>query len=54
MAAAIGIPDEVKGESIALYVVPSLDVEPDDELTGRSSLRRRPWATLSARRASAG
>ena len=23
MAAAIGIPDEVKGESIALYVVPS-------------------------------
>jgi acetyl-CoA synthetase len=34
MAAAIGIPDAVKGESIALYVVPSPDVEPDDELTG--------------------
>jgi acetyl-CoA synthetase len=33
MAAAIGIPDEVKGESIALYVVSSPDVEPDDDLT---------------------
>ncbi len=33
MAAAIGVPDEVKGESIALYVVPAPEVEPDDELT---------------------
>ncbi|MET0567060.1 MAG: AMP-binding protein [Acidimicrobiia bacterium] len=33
MAAAIGVPDEVKGESIALYVVPTPEVEPDDELT---------------------
>jgi acetyl-CoA synthetase len=34
MAAAIGVPDEVKGEAIALYVVPAPDVEPDEELTG--------------------
>jgi acetyl-CoA synthetase len=33
MAAAIGVPDEVKGESIALYVVSAPEVEPDDELT---------------------
>jgi len=33
MAAAIGIPDEVKGESIALYVVPGPDVVPDEDLT---------------------
>lgn len=33
MAAAIGIPDAVKGESIALYVVPAPGVEPDDDLS---------------------
>ena len=33
MAAAIGVPDEVKGESIALYLVPAPGVHPDDELT---------------------
>jgi acetyl-CoA synthetase len=33
MAAAIGVPDEVKGESIALYVVPAPAVVPDSELT---------------------
>jgi acetyl-CoA synthetase len=33
MAAAIGVPDDVKGESIALYVVPAPEVEPDDELS---------------------
>ncbi len=33
MAAAIGIPDEVKGETIALYVVPAPGVVPDDALT---------------------
>jgi acetyl-CoA synthetase len=35
MAAAIGVPDELKGESIALYVVPAPDVEPDDEMTSK-------------------
>lgn len=35
MAAAIGIPDEVKGESIALYLVPAPGVAPDEELTVR-------------------
>ncbi len=35
MAAAIGIPDEVKGESIALYLVPAPDVIPDEQLTAR-------------------
>lgn len=33
MAAAIGVPDEVKGETIALYLVPAPGVEPDDALT---------------------
>jgi len=33
MAAAIGIPDEIKGEAIGLYVVSAADVEPDDRLT---------------------
>lgn len=33
MAAAIGMPDEVKGESIALFVVPAPGVEPDAALT---------------------
>lgn len=33
MAAAIGLPDEVKGESIGLYVVAAPGVEPDDDLT---------------------
>jgi acetyl-CoA synthetase len=31
MAAAIGIPDEIKGEAIALYVVPAHDVDMDAE-----------------------
>ncbi|MFQ5523746.1 MAG: AMP-binding protein [Acidimicrobiia bacterium] len=35
MAAAIGVPDPVKGEGIALYVVPAPGVEPDDALTAR-------------------
>lgn len=33
MAAAIGVPDEVKGESIALYLVPAPGITPDDGLT---------------------
>ncbi|MGA7098097.1 MAG: AMP-binding protein [Acidimicrobiia bacterium] len=33
MAAAIGVPDEVKGEAIALFVVAAPGVVPDDELT---------------------
>jgi acetyl-CoA synthetase len=35
MAAAVGIPDEVKGESIALFLVPAPGVAPDDDLTAR-------------------
>jgi acetyl-CoA synthetase len=35
MAAAIGVPDEVKGESIALFLVPAPGVVPDDTLTRR-------------------
>jgi acetyl-CoA synthetase len=35
MAAAIGVPDEIKGESIALYLVPAPGVRPDDDLTAR-------------------
>jgi acetyl-CoA synthetase len=35
MAAAIGIPDEMKGESIALFLVPAPGIVPDDELTSR-------------------
>jgi acetyl-CoA synthetase len=35
MAAAVGVPDDVKGEAIALFVVPAPGVEPDDNLTGR-------------------
>jgi len=35
MAAAIGLPDDVKGEAIALYLVPAPGVVPDDELTDR-------------------
>lgn len=33
MAAAIGVPDEIKGEAIALFVVPAPGVEPDDHLS---------------------
>ncbi len=33
MAAAVGIPDEVKGEVIALFVVPAPGVEPTEALT---------------------
>ncbi|HVR77943.1 MAG TPA: AMP-binding protein [Acidimicrobiia bacterium] len=35
MAAAVGIPDEVKGEVIALFVVAAPDIDPDDALTAR-------------------
>jgi acetyl-CoA synthetase len=35
MAAAVGVPDEVKGEAIALFLVPAPGVVPDDELTAR-------------------
>ena len=35
MAAAIGIPDTVKGEAIALFLVPAPGIVPDDELTKR-------------------
>lgn len=35
MAAAVGIPDEVKGESIGLFLVPAPGVTPDEELTSR-------------------
>ena len=35
MAAAVGVPDEVKGESIALFLVPAPRVEPTPELTAR-------------------
>lgn len=37
MAAAIGVPDEVKGESIALYLVPAPGITPDERLTARVS-----------------
>jgi len=35
MAAAVGIPDEVKGEAVALYLVPAPGVDPSEELTSR-------------------
>ena len=35
MAAAVGVPDQVKGEAIALFVVAAPGVEPDDALTAR-------------------
>lgn len=35
MAAAVGIPDEIKGESIALFLVPAPGIDPDDELTSQ-------------------
>lgn len=34
MAAAIGVPDEVKGESVAVFAVPAGDVEAPDDLAG--------------------
>jgi len=37
MAAAIGVPDEVKGESIALYLVPAPGITPDGALSARVS-----------------
>ncbi|MGH8873227.1 MAG: AMP-binding protein, partial [Acidimicrobiia bacterium] len=33
MAAAIGVPDEIKGEAIALFVVPAPGIEPDKAMT---------------------
>ena len=35
MAAAIGMPDDVKGEAIALFLVPAPGVIPDDALTAK-------------------
>lgn len=35
MAAAVGVPDEIKGESIALFLVPAPATEPDEHLTQR-------------------
>jgi acetyl-CoA synthetase len=35
MAAAIGVPHAVKGETIAIYVVAAPSVEPDDALSGK-------------------
>jgi len=35
MAAAIGVPDPVKGETISLFLVPAPGVDPDDGLTAR-------------------
>jgi acetyl-CoA synthetase len=35
MAAAVGIPDPVKGEAIAIYLVPAPGIVPDDELSSR-------------------
>ncbi len=35
MSAAIGVPDPIKGEAIALFVVPAPGVEPDEALTTR-------------------
>jgi acetyl-CoA synthetase len=35
MAAAVGMPDQVKGETIAIYAVPAPGVEADDGLTAR-------------------
>lgn len=35
MAAAVGVPDAVKGETIALFLVPAPGVMPDDKLTAR-------------------
>jgi len=37
MAAAVGLPDEVKGETIGLYLVPAPGVVPDDALTTQIS-----------------
>lgn len=37
MAAAIGVPDPVKGESVAVYAVPAPGVEPDEALAARVS-----------------
>lgn len=35
MAAAIGVPDQVKGEVVRLFLVPAPGVEPNEELTSR-------------------
>jgi acetyl-CoA synthetase len=35
MAAAVGVPDDVKGEAVALFVVPAPGVDPNDDLTDR-------------------
>ncbi|MFZ0013651.1 MAG: AMP-binding protein [Acidimicrobiia bacterium] len=37
MAAAIGVPDDLKGEAIRLFLVPAPGVTPDDELTSEIS-----------------
>lgn len=35
MAAAVGVPDQVKGESIALFLVPAPGIDPDEALTAQ-------------------
>jgi acetyl-CoA synthetase len=35
MAAAVGLPDDIKGEAIALFLVPAPGILPDNELTAR-------------------
>lgn len=35
MAAAVGVPDEIKGELVALFLVPAPGIEPDPQLTER-------------------
>ncbi|HEY5889896.1 MAG TPA: AMP-binding protein, partial [Acidimicrobiia bacterium] len=37
MAAAIGLPDDIKGEGIGLYLVAAPGISPDDGLSGRIS-----------------
>jgi acetyl-CoA synthetase len=44
MAAAVGMPDEVKGEVVGLYLVPAPGVAPDETLT--AAVRERVGATL--------
>ena len=41
MAAAIGVPDDLKGEAIALYLVAAPGVEPDETLSGECHRRHR-------------
>lgn len=38
-AAAIGVPDEIKGQAVVAFVVLQLDLEPDEALRGELALR---------------